>query len=180
MELYFLRHGRSVSRADWAEDDGQRPLTEDGRLDMAREVATLARFGLRPDLIVTSPLRRARQTAEIVAAGLEASDRLIDDDRLAQGFGPKRLRKVLRAHKEARHIMLVGHEPDFSATIGKLTGGRVLCSKGGLARVDIADIEDRHGELVWLWQANQLVGEGVGQAVVVPAPPPPGELSQTT
>jgi len=171
MELYFLRHARSVSRAEWAGDDGQRPLTEDGRLDMVREAATLTRLGLRPDLIVTSPLLRARQTAEIVAAALDASDRVIDDDRLTHGFGPKRLRKVLRAHKDARHVMLVGHEPDFSATIGKLTGGRVLCSKGGLARVDIADVEDRRGELVWLWQAAQLAGDALRRAVDARTPP---------
>jgi len=176
MELYFLRHGVSVSQADWAGDDGQRPLTEAGKVAMAREAATLARLGLRPDVIVTSPLVRARQTAEIVAAGLEATDRLESDGRLAEGFGPKRLRKVLRAHKDARHIMLVGHEPDFSRTIGKLTGGRLLCSKGGLARVDLADVEDRQGELLWLWQADQLVGDALG--CTVPSARPDSEQAE--
>ena len=158
MELYFLRHGRSVSRSQWTGDDDERPLTDDGKTAMVHEAATLTRLGVRPDVIVTSPLTRARETAEIAATGLGAADRVEADERLARSFGPKQLRKVLHDHEEAGSIMLVGHEPDISETIGKLTGGRVVCSKGALARVDLDDGDDDRGELVWLLQADQLVG----------------------
>ena len=167
MELYFLRHGRSVSRSDWADDDEQRPLTEEGKTAMAHEAATMVRLGLAPDAIVSSPLVRARQTAEITATGLSAPDRLAIDDLLAEGFNVKRLRKLLRTHKDAGRVMLVGHEPDFSDTIGQLTGGRVTLTKGGLARVDIADTQANVGELVWLLQARELIGEGLAPTAAI-------------
>jgi phosphohistidine phosphatase len=74
----------------------------------------------------------------------------VQEERLAPGFGVDDLTQVLQTHPQAENIMLVGHEPDFSITIGALTGGRVVCKKGGLARVDITSTEPLQGELVWL------------------------------
>lgn len=156
MELYFLRHGRSVPRSDWTVDDALRPLTDEGRAAMVREAATLARLGLEPDVILTSPFLRARETAQIAASALGILERLETDDRLSSGFGPKQLRKVLRDHADAARVMLVGHEPDFSQTIGKLTGGTVVCGKGSLVRVDVDDVDQPEGALVSLWQAHDL------------------------
>ncbi len=157
MELYFLRHGRSVSRADWTEDDDLRPLSNEGRAAMVSEATTLDRLGLAPDVILTSPLLRARETAQIAASALGILERVETDDRLAGGFGPKELRKVLRDHADAARVMLVGHEPDFSHTIAKLTGATVVCGKGSLARVDLADARQPEGSLVSLWQAHELI-----------------------
>jgi phosphohistidine phosphatase SixA len=91
---------------------------------------------------------RARQTAEIAAAELDAGAP-VDDDRLARGFDRKHLAAILADHRGAQALVLVGHEPDFGRTIRELTGGAVVCKKGGIARVDIDD-ETVRGELVWL------------------------------
>ena len=171
MELYFLRHGRSINAAEWSGEDESRPLTEEGKVAMVQEAATLARRGLTPDVVVTSPLARARQTAEIVAAGLQMGVPLEPDDRLRPGFGAKRMRKVLRDHPDAQRVMLVGHEPDFSAVIGKTTGARVELSKGALARVDLADDERRNGMLICLWQADDLSREAIAPPAGQSAPP---------
>ncbi len=150
MRLLFLRHGAAEARETWSGPDEGRPLTAEGRRLMAREATTLARLGVVPDVILTSPLVRARETAEIVAAGLGVTDRLHDDERLAGGFDTQRLRAILHEHAGLGCIMLVGHEPDFGLTIGALVGGSaVACKKGGLARVDV-DAGSNVARLVWL------------------------------
>jgi phosphohistidine phosphatase len=151
MRVYFLRHGRAAVRGEWAGADGERPLTADGAEQLHREAEAMKRLELGLGLIVTSPYVRAYQTAEIVAEHLDMRDRLVTDERLEPGFGSAELGAILSENETAAAIMFVGHEPDFSTTIGRLTGGgRVVCKKGGLARVDLAEATDRHGELVWL------------------------------
>ncbi len=151
MELYFLRHGLAHERDEWAGDDWHRPLTEEGQARMMREAETLVRLNVQLDLILTSPLVRARQTAEIVARQLHVLDKLVVDERLAAGFGPDQLARILEAHSTVGALMLVGHEPDFSETVGALIGGgRVEIKKGSVARVDVINLRALAGELVWL------------------------------
>jgi len=151
MILYFLRHGLSGSREEWKGDDALRPLTKEGMKSMVKQAETLADLGLNLDLIITSPLARAFQTADIIADRLKKGDKLLQDERLGPGFSSDDLAKVLNDNAEAQNIMLVGHEPDFSLTISALTGGgRMLLKKGGLARVDVTSTEPLQGELVWL------------------------------
>jgi phosphohistidine phosphatase len=159
LRLYFLRHGRAMARADWNGDDARRPLTPEGETAMAREAQAIAEMDLKLDVIVTSPLERARRTAEIVAAATGLDDRLFEDERLVHGFDAKALRAIVAAHDVPKALMVVGHEPDLSATIGALTGGgRIVCKKGALARVDVAGPELKSAELVWLLPPSQLGG----------------------
>jgi phosphohistidine phosphatase len=149
--LYFLRHGLAANRSEWSGNDSERPLTSKGQALMAREAQTIAQLDLQLDLILTSPLVRALQTARIVAEALGMQERLQADERLAPGFGVPALAEVLKERSGVSALMLVGHEPDFSETIGALIGGgRVVCKKGGLARVDLPDDGSLAGELVWL------------------------------
>jgi phosphohistidine phosphatase len=157
MILYFLRHGLAEDRAVWLTDDALRPLTKDGKEKMAREAETLANLGLGLDLIVTSPLARALQTAQIVAQRLGMEDKLVQDERISPGFGLQELSEILAAHPGVETLMVVGHEPDFSETISDLIGGgRVVCKKGGLARVDLISQTPLMGELAWLMTPKLL------------------------
>jgi phosphohistidine phosphatase len=150
LRLYFLRHGKAMSRAEWHEDDGLRPLTPEGEGEVQLVGSRLAGMGLQPGLIVSSPLARARRTAELVAEALGMSEDLVLDQRLAPGFDRAALSAVIADRGPVGSLMVVGHEPDFSDTIGELTGGRVVCKKAGLARVDV-DGDDLGGaRLVWL------------------------------
>jgi phosphohistidine phosphatase len=161
MQLLFLRHGVAEPRETWRGSDAERPLTAQGRKAMTRAAAAFAELGVTPDLIVTSPLVRARQTAEIAAAGLAIVDRLVRDTRLAPGFDVEDLRDILHEHGESDIVMLVGHEPDFSSVIARLIGGgRVVCKKGGLARVDVFEATAGGGELVWLLPPKDLTRRG--------------------
>jgi phosphohistidine phosphatase len=158
--LYFLRHGKAVARSAWTGEDGLRPLTPDGEQTMRREAQALAGLDLAPDVIVTSPLVRARQTADIVAGALGLGDGVVDDKRLAHGFDARALSRIVAAHDDASRLMLVGHEPEFSLVIGELIGGGALVlKKGGIARIDLAPGTAKRGELVWLLSPPLLGAE---------------------
>jgi phosphohistidine phosphatase len=146
MELYFLRHGEA-DWPDWKKSDDDRPLTKRGKKEMRDVAKFLDRLKVRPTLIVTSPLPRAAQTAEIAADYLKA--KLRKDELLAPGFAATKLRTILKRHR-AKVLMLVGHEPDFTETISELTGASLKLSKAGVALLDI-DPESEEGKLLWLF-----------------------------
>ena len=149
MNLYFLRHGLAGERSEWQGDDTKRPLTDEGKEKMKRAAITLAALDLGLDVIITSPLVRAKQTAEIVARKLNCP--LVEDKRLEPGFNDEQLEKILLDHPDANAVMFVGHEPDFSETISALIGGgNIVCKKGGLALVELPTAHSKRGELVWL------------------------------
>ena len=145
MKLYFLRHGK----ADWPEwdrPDDERPLTKEGRREMARIARFLAELGVRPARLLSSPLPRALQTAEIAAKAL--GQEVQQERALAKGFTLAKLRTLLKK-AQGEDLMIVGHDPDFTANIGALTGGEVKLGKGGIARVDLDDPAGT-GRLIWL------------------------------
>jgi phosphohistidine phosphatase len=158
VKLYFLRHGEAGDPAQWEGNDAERPLTDDGRRRMALEARTMRRLELGVDRVITSPLLRARQTAEIVAVELKRKDRLVTDSRLGPDFEPERLAEILRDNQDVHDLLLVGHEPSMSATIGRLVGGgRVELKKGGLARTDVPDPSQLSAELEWLLPPRVLL-----------------------
>ncbi len=157
MKVYFLRHGIARERDEWKGTDAERPLTSDG-VRKARSISeALAHLDLGLDAIITSPLARAKQTAEIVADGLGLKAKLTEDKRLASGFDEDRLHEMLLERADANAVMLVGHEPDLSVTIGALIGGgSIVMKKGGLALVELPDAQSRRGELQWLLTPKSL------------------------
>jgi phosphohistidine phosphatase len=149
MELYLLRHGIAADVGPEGSGDAGRPLTEEGIDKLKEAVRGLRRLGVRPDVLLTSPLVRARQTAEIVrrAFGLDVRPA----EALAPGCDLARLADLLGEYRSAERVMIVGHEPDFSSLIGDLTGGsRVQLKKAGLARVDLESVDTGAGTLIWL------------------------------
>jgi phosphohistidine phosphatase len=151
MTLYFLRHGPAGDPGTWQGSDHDRPLTPDGRKRIAREAKTIAELELGIQLIVTSPLVRAQQTAQIVVDELDLRDALLVDERVGLGFSLGRLTDVLRDHPGVDALMLVGHEPSMSQTIGELIGGADIdFKKGSVACVDVAGESPLRGRLVWL------------------------------
>src|SRR5437868_1461850 len=145
MDLYFLRHGEA-DWPDWEKSDDERPLTKRGKKEMHEVAKFLKRVKTRPALIVTSPLPRASQTAEIAAEHLEVKCR--EDKLLAPGFGHEKLERLLKKYPE-ESLMIVGHEPDFSHTISQLTGALLKLSKAGVALVEL-NRSWRNGRLLWL------------------------------
>jgi phosphohistidine phosphatase len=125
---------------------------------MEVEATALARLGLGCQTILTSPLTRCRQTADIVAAALDLKNQVMEDGRLSPGFDREDLAAILQENAVLEVIMLVGHEPDFSFLISELTGGSdIVFKKGGLARVDLGSGLPLAGDLIWLIPPKILV-----------------------
>ena len=144
MKLYFFRHG-AADWPNWNKPDDERPLTKVGAKEVRKVAKLLSQLKIAP-LILTSPLPRASQTAEIAAEVLSAEMR--EENNLKPGFNAGRLAKLLQEFS-GRDVMVVGHEPDFSRTIQELTGGAVKLSKAGVALVDL-DESSMSGRLRWL------------------------------
>lgn len=158
MKVYFLRHGIAADREAFDGDDFDRPLTDEGCERMRRVGKAMAKLQISPDVIVTSPLVRAKQTAKIVAAALKLDGKLVEDQRVAEDFSVEQLAQILADHAKADAIMLVGHEPDMSALVGRLTGGSDIdLKKGGLALVELQDASSTSGQLQWLVPPKVLV-----------------------
>ncbi len=149
MRLFFLRHGLA-DHPVWTKPDSERPLNADGIEKMERSAQLIKDLNLGVDAVVTSPLVRARQTAELAITHL-SEVALHVDQRLAPGFDLDMLASLLTDFPDTGALLLVGHEPDFSEVIGDLTGGmRVVVKKGSLARIDLIGLDPPAGSLVWM------------------------------
>jgi phosphohistidine phosphatase len=136
-QLYLLRHGIAQPHGTPGVAENDRRLTPKGRKRMREVAAALRRLDLKLDRIITSPLPRARETAEIVAEVLEIESRLETCEALSADRDAASLQVWLPSRAEER-LMLVGHNPSLSDLIGVLLiGGRkhLPCElrKGGLA-----------------------------------------------
>jgi phosphohistidine phosphatase len=160
MRCYFLRHGIAVDPESYGGSDFERPLTRQGRERMECEAKAIEDLRLDLDCIVTSPLLRAHQTAAIVAERLNMKDRLLQDPRLGPGFDLDHFREIVGDHAGAAAIMLVGHEPSMSATVGRAIGNASIeLKKAALAGVELGD-EASTGTLVCLIPPKLLVALG--------------------
>lgn len=161
MRCYFLRHGIAVDPQAWTGSDFDRPLTREGCERMEREARAIEGLALDLDRIVTSPLLRAKQTAAIIAERLDMAAGPIEDPRLGGGFNLECLGAILEAHADAKAIMLVGHEPSMSATIGRAIGGAAIeLKKAALAGVELDDPSAPRGSLFTLIPPKVLVALG--------------------
>ena len=150
--VYFFRHGEA-DWPHWDRPDEERPLNKKGAKETQRMAKLLRKNGTKVDLILSSPLPRALQTAQIVAE--ELGTPLMEENDLSQGATPKELRGLLEHYGE-KSTLVVGHEPDFSRMLADLTGGsRLKIAKSGVARVDLEVSEQEglttcQGKLIWL------------------------------
>ena len=155
-ELYLLRHADAGDPGEWRGDDNSRPLSDKGRRQASALGRFLGRRGFVPDVVLSSPRMRARQTAEFVAVTTKMRVEL--DDRLA---GPLDLAmlEALLAEFDGRRLLLVGHDPELSELAATLIGCPLLpISKGTLVRIDVSPpLHQGHGRLRWLLPP-ELVG----------------------
>ena len=159
MKLYLVRHAIAEPRG--LLPDSERALTDEGEAKMRRHVRALVRLGEDIDVVITSPLARARETAEILADGIEPRPEVVVEDRLAPDGDAMELVKTVVQRYMGRAVALVGHEPDMSALASRLISGSddadLDFKKGAIARIDVD--EDDHptlGQLRWLLSPGQL------------------------
>ena len=160
MILYFLRHGKAGS--PHPTDDDARQLTDRGRAALRAAAPLWRRLNLRPDVVISSPLPRALETAELFCEAVGGEP--ITDEGLRPGASWGQLARAMAAHPDARRVMFVGHEPDLSAAIVELTGAAsVRMRKGGLACLEFYGIpEPGGGEIAWLLDPDLYTDDDEG------------------
>jgi phosphohistidine phosphatase len=157
MKLYFVRH---ATPSDTAASDFARTLTPLGE-DEARIVgAALLKLGVRPAHILTSPLVRARQTAEIIARTLVFERETESIDGLKNGSSTQSLLHLVNSYAEANEIILVGHMPGLAEHLSAITGSnsseRFPLGKGSVACVEIEKLSSGSGRLLSLFHQSEL------------------------
>ncbi len=142
MILYVMRHAEAVEASDTLQDEW-RYLTEKGRATAEKVSAAVAKTGPKARLTITSPLTRAVQTAEIAAKKAYRKNIIVSSELLLPGTDIAGLVSHLKSCKDAKRVMLVGHEPQLGALIAKLLrheGGSVLLKKGACVTLKL-DLE---------------------------------------
>jgi phosphohistidine phosphatase len=151
-ELYLVRHGIAAERGDDWPDDTKRPLTTTGVSRFREVVDGLVWFGVGLDEIYSSPLVRARQTADLLSAGMDGKPPVRTLDELAPGHEPSRPLVELARRVKRRRVALVGHQPDLGELAAALLGTpRALpFRKGGVCRIDVDRLgSSTTGSLIW-------------------------------
>lgn len=164
MNLYLMRHGIALPQDDPSvASDGERPLSHKGVKRMRKAAKGVRRLDIPFDALLTSPLLRARQTAEIIASTLGMEDRLEEISGLAPESTVEHLMFGLTRYQDREHLLLVGHEPLLSETLSYLLRGRqtspldVDLKKASLCRIEIDALPPTSpGKLHWLLTPKQL------------------------
>jgi phosphohistidine phosphatase len=151
--IYLVRHGIAGDPDAWKGPDDSRPLNERGRLQFRETARTFAKLGGRIELLCTSPLVRAVQTAEILAGALELGEVMVLEE-LRPNVPVQQL--LGRATDlPAKRIALVGHDPQLSgvaAALARVEPARIDFPKGAIIRFDADDAAARKAEPRW-WLA---------------------------
>jgi phosphohistidine phosphatase len=155
MDLYIIRHAEAQALGEGdIQDDEERPLTPDGQFNCGQLAAALKRHGIHFDRIVTSPLLRARQTADGLLRDLPSpKPELHLCDHLAPGGRRKKLTRFLSG-LDAPSIAIVGHMPDLADYAAWLIGSRKAqldLAKAGVASIHFdGDLDKGMGALTWM------------------------------
>ena len=138
--IWLLRHGEAADGSP----DGDRPLTPKGEEQARAAGLALRAIGVDLDACLSSPKVRAADTARIACEQLDGVEVTIEPRLKGGPFDPEEL-----AAEHGDEVLLVGHDPDFSMAIHRLTGAQVRLKKGGLAAVN-------KGELIVLLRPREL------------------------
>ena len=165
MNVLVIRHGPAGDPDAWEaerRDDRLRPLTPDGKKDMREAAFGLATLLPQVDLLATSPLVRAAQTADIIAS--EYKCKVVVVDELSPDADPARTLNWMSGQAAHGALALVGHEPHLSALVSyMLVGDRpafVKLKTGGACLLEVASFAPGAATLKWLVTRRELVRLG--------------------
>ncbi len=163
MKLYILRHGDAVEHGDPRYKEDERPLTPKGIQRTKQLAHALRQMKISFDAVLSSPLARARQTAEIVNRGLKLEQKIDFTENLApSGSMAKLVTEISVIRPTPESVLLSGHEPYLSGFLSLLCVGgpnlSVKLKKGALCRLEVDELHcGKCAELEWLLQPR-LVG----------------------
>jgi phosphohistidine phosphatase len=152
MILYILRHAEAVSPKDGIHDEW-RYLTENGRAEAEKMASQVVKYGPKTRLTITSPLTRAVQTAEIVSRKACRKNTIIASELLLPGGDIAAVAEHLNSWRQAKRVMLVGHEPQLGQLIAKLldlSSETVLLKPASCVALELAaDKEEKKAQFLW-------------------------------
>lgn len=159
LELYLIRHGLAADRGDEYPDDSKRPLTSEGIASLRKEAKALDALDIGFDHIITSPLVRARQTADVFAEHLKTKPTISNSDALTPAGSAASVIQEVGKHARKGRLALVGHEPNMGELAGRLLGARgdIAFKKGAICRVDFDVLPPKGlGQLRWFVTPRML------------------------
>jgi phosphohistidine phosphatase len=159
LELYLIRHGVAAERGDEYPDDSKRPLTNAGISRLRKEAKALDELGVAFDHIISSPLARTRQTADIFAESLKSKPSVSLSDALAPAGTSTAVIQELAKYMRKGRIAVVGHEPNIGELAGRLIGARMPLEfkKGAICRIDFEVFPPKGiGQLRWFVTPRML------------------------
>lgn len=161
MILYFLRHAWAGDPLHDSAADEARELTEAAEAELRAAAELWRRLQVRPDLVLSSPLPRARRTAELLVDGVGTGARVAIDERLRPGATWDDLSAALTAQSVTERAMFVGHSPDLMRVVELLTGAsRIALHVGGMACLEFeAEPTPGTGKLLWLLDPDLYLPE---------------------
>jgi|RhiMetStandDraft_4_1073278.scaffolds.fasta_scaffold101979_2 phosphohistidine phosphatase len=151
-EVYLVRHAIAAERGDDWPDDSKRPLTTRGINRFKDSLPGLKALEVSVDEIFSSPLVRAKQTADLLSAGIPGNPPVKLLDALAPGQSPSAVMAQLAKAAKRHRVALVGHEPDLGELAAYLIGASrpLLFKKGGMCRIDVGGLSSKPaGSLAW-------------------------------
>jgi phosphohistidine phosphatase len=141
LDIYLVRHAIAAEPGPKYADDRKRPLTPEGIKRFEEAVAGLVAFDVELDVILTSPLTRAEETATLLAIGLKKRAPIEELEALAPGGKFAAIVEAVskQARRHRRRIALVGHEPDLGETAARWLGarGQVAFRKGAVCALEV-------------------------------------------
>jgi phosphohistidine phosphatase len=156
MNIYLLRHGIAAPHGEGNQfNDAERPLTPEGITKMRQVSKGLKRLGVTFDIVASSSLLRAKETAEIVVDVLKFNGSIQLWDELAPGGSISKLMQKLQKYRNKDSVLLVGHQPDMGSLASSLILGTDSVSlsfkKGGACCIQVNEFPPHYpGELVWM------------------------------
>ncbi len=164
MNLYILRHGKAEPYGRGSHSDHLRSLTPKGRKRTILSVKGMKAVSVDIDLIMSSPILRARQTAEIVHKGLTLDEPIEFSDALASASVAAVL-SALRPHASLNGVMLVGHEPTLSELVSTMASGAghtaLNLKPGGLCKLNVYSLRPGQcASIEWFVTPKQLAAMG--------------------
>ena len=165
MELYLLRHGEAGKRVPVAARDTERALTAAGKDEVEEVGKALSKLGFDFDVVASSPLKRAKDTASIVNKSLKRKSGVEEWDELAPEGSREAFFRRLQKLRAGSRVLCVGHEPYLTTAIGEIAGRgaersggfRIVMRKAGLARLTVTGFTPKiNGELRWLLTPKQI------------------------
>jgi phosphohistidine phosphatase len=158
--LLLLRHAKS-SWKDTGLDDFDRPLNGRGQKAAPQMGKFLRKQKVQPELVLSSPAERARQTAALVMEAAKLTAPLRYDERIYEASARQLLEVVSQIEEDAKVVLLVGHNPGLEQLLEQLTGEREALPTAALAQISLdvekwSKVRDNSGSLVRLVKPKEL------------------------